>query len=193
MVEGKVVRLSFDQRKRDDYGRLLAQVYLRDGRWVNGLLVQKGLAYVYTFSPNFRWAAPLLRLERQARAANLGIWSIPRFRILRAEEVRRQHVGQFRLVRGRVQWIDRKHRTFRIGRLIVSIPRRHLPYFPHRLKLRKGQEVIVRGVVCISKDGTLYLPLHTPFDLEETMNATAYHAPKMVAMHGCEKDEMLKG
>lgn len=33
LVEGRTVRLEFDVRQRDQYGRLLAYVYLENGPW----------------------------------------------------------------------------------------------------------------------------------------------------------------
>ncbi|MFQ5519572.1 MAG: thermonuclease family protein, partial [Mariprofundus sp.] len=52
LIGGKSVQLRTDKEKRDKYGRTLAQVYLRDGQWVNRILVEEGLAQVYTFAPN---------------------------------------------------------------------------------------------------------------------------------------------
>ena len=59
LVDGKLVQLKTDKEKQDIYGRTLAQVYLRNGIWVNAQMVSEGLAYVYTFAPNFRWTSKL--------------------------------------------------------------------------------------------------------------------------------------
>jgi micrococcal nuclease len=73
LVEGQQVRLVFGVERRDDYGRLLAYVYL-DGRFVNAELVRRGLAETLTIPPNDRFAGRLKRLEIAAARAGRGLW-----------------------------------------------------------------------------------------------------------------------
>jgi len=71
---GKEVRLELDERQtRGVHGRLLAYVYLPDGRMLNRLLVEKGYAYA---DPRFdhRLKRRFRRLQKQARKARLGLW-----------------------------------------------------------------------------------------------------------------------
>ena len=56
----------------DRYGRTLGDVLLPDGRVLNHELVAAGMAWHYT---RYSKDETLARLERQARAAGLGIWS----------------------------------------------------------------------------------------------------------------------
>lgn len=74
LVEGKEIRLEFDVQKRDQYGRLLAYVYV-DGIFVNAKLVEQGYAQVATYPPNVKYADLFLSLQQQAREANRGLWS----------------------------------------------------------------------------------------------------------------------
>lgn len=164
LLQGKTVRLRADRDTRDNYGRLLAQVWLRDGSWINALLLREGLAHVYTFAPNFHWAEALLEAEAVARKARKGIWSSKRFRVLKAAEVSRRHVGQFRVVEGKVD--SPQPAVFRLGKLRVSIPRKYRIYFDPMPVFRAGQRVVVRGTIRTSSGGRLYLALHSPFDLE---------------------------
>lgn len=69
---GSAVRL--EVRGRDAYGRMLAEVFLPDGRSLNRELVSAGLAW--WFRRHSR-DADLESLERQARAARLGLWADP--------------------------------------------------------------------------------------------------------------------
>ena len=48
---GTQVRLELDVQQRDRYGRLLAYLYLPDGRMLNELLLQEGLAQLLTVPP----------------------------------------------------------------------------------------------------------------------------------------------
>ena len=56
----------------DRYGRTLGEVLLPDGRALNRELVAAGMAWHYA---QYSKDETLARLERQARAAGLGIWS----------------------------------------------------------------------------------------------------------------------
>ncbi len=67
------VSLEFDQEKTDRYGRILAYVILPDGRMLNRLLLEKGLASVYRRF-DFRLKKDFLRAERSARKQKLGLW-----------------------------------------------------------------------------------------------------------------------
>ena len=61
-------------RDRDDYGRLVGDVVLPDGRMLNGELVRAGLAWASRYRGG---DAELERLEAEARAARRGLWSDP--------------------------------------------------------------------------------------------------------------------
>lgn len=74
LLAGGVVLLEFDAERRDDYGRLLAYVYLPDGTFVNGRLVEEGYARAIVIPPNVKYATTLRNLERSARAAGRGLW-----------------------------------------------------------------------------------------------------------------------
>jgi len=165
IIGGKIVRLKQDIEHRDMYGRLLAQVYLENGHWVNGDMTEGGYAFVYTFTPNLRWAPALLRLEKKARSKKLGIWNSSRFRMLSSKNIGRRHIGQFRLVEGRAANPAKNGFGFRLGRLHISIPRKYRAYFRTPAQPHAGQRVIVRGTIR-SSAGKLYLALHSPFDLE---------------------------
>ena len=73
LVEGERVRLVFDEELRDDYGRLLAYVYLGD-RFVNAELVRLGYARSLTIPPNDRFASLFRRAEHRAGVAGRGLW-----------------------------------------------------------------------------------------------------------------------
>ena len=76
LVEGRTVKLEADPRADDvdQYGRALRYVFLPDGRLLNAVLVEAGLAQVYTRSACSR-LEELGMLERAARDAGRGIWS----------------------------------------------------------------------------------------------------------------------
>lgn len=75
LVNGARLRLEYDKQKRDQYGRLLAYVFLENGKMVNVLLVQKGLAHVISKNGNLKYRDLLLSCQRKAMRKKLGIWS----------------------------------------------------------------------------------------------------------------------
>lgn len=73
LVEGKWVRLTYDDRVRDEQGRLLAYVWV--GRvFVNAALLQHGYADADRASINTRYVPYFLSLEASARHAGRGLW-----------------------------------------------------------------------------------------------------------------------
>jgi micrococcal nuclease len=73
LVERRRVRLLFGVERHDVYGRLLAYVYLGH-RFVNAMLVRRGLARSLTIPPNDRFAPLFRRLELHAARAGRGLW-----------------------------------------------------------------------------------------------------------------------
>ena len=70
------VRLQTGAEKFDRYGRLLAYVWLADGRMLNQLLLEEGRAVVYRRF-DFSEKETFLKLEEKARKNQRGMWLIP--------------------------------------------------------------------------------------------------------------------
>ncbi|MBO6934385.1 MAG: thermonuclease family protein [Deltaproteobacteria bacterium] len=68
------LRLVLDVEERDRFGRLLAYVYVGEAM-VNEALVREGYARTLTIPPNVRHVDRFREAEREARDANLGLWS----------------------------------------------------------------------------------------------------------------------
>lgn len=73
-VKGNSVRLKFDKDRRDRHGRVLAYVYLLDGRFLNQMLLDHGLAVVYRRF-DFRLKKEFLAAEKAARESRKGMWA----------------------------------------------------------------------------------------------------------------------
>lgn len=71
----KIVKVEFDVQERDQYGRLLCYVYLRNGKMLNKILVEEGYAQVYTFPPNVKYQDLFLAAQHFARENNKGFWN----------------------------------------------------------------------------------------------------------------------
>lgn len=86
LLLGREAGLTFAEggRREDRYGRALAHLVTREGVWVQGRLLELGLARVYSFPDNRALVAEMLELERAARRAGRGIWGHPFYRIREA-------------------------------------------------------------------------------------------------------------
>jgi len=73
-VKGQKVRLTLGNPPRDRHDRLLAYVYLPDGRLLNRVLVEQGLAVVYRRFA-FKMKEEFLITESEARQAEMGLWA----------------------------------------------------------------------------------------------------------------------
>jgi len=94
--------LRYGGRCIDRHGRHLAHLYRDDGLWVQGALLEAGMARVYSFADNRALVAEMLDLERAARAARRGIWGEPYYAIRTPFETE-EHIDSFQLVEGRVR------------------------------------------------------------------------------------------
>jgi micrococcal nuclease len=79
LVQGKRVRLEYDIKKNDRYGRILGYLYLEDGTFVNAKILSEGYGQVMTIQPNVKYADYFLKLERQARQDGKGLWKTDDF------------------------------------------------------------------------------------------------------------------
>jgi micrococcal nuclease len=80
LAPGTPVRLERDVEARDDYGRLLAYVYLPAGDggtgvFVNLEIVRQGYASLLTFPPNVAHVDEFVEAARAAEEADLGLWA----------------------------------------------------------------------------------------------------------------------
>jgi micrococcal nuclease len=71
---GRRVRYRLGIEERDRYGRLLAYVWLADGRLFNLLLAERGYATPLTIPPNVEFADRFVAAARRARRAGRGLW-----------------------------------------------------------------------------------------------------------------------
>ena len=75
MSRGATVTLEFDVESRDHYGRLLAYLYLPNGKMLNAVIIAEGYGKLITIPPNTRYVDTLKRLMREARKAKRGLRS----------------------------------------------------------------------------------------------------------------------
>jgi micrococcal nuclease len=107
LVLGKSIELAFGGETLDRYGRLQAQAHLIEGeqrRWVQGHLLEQGLARAYLQAGNRACAKELLASEHAAREARRGLWGEAAYHPRDADdaaELLRYH-ARFQIVEGRI-------------------------------------------------------------------------------------------
>ncbi len=99
LVKGRDVTLYFGTTPKDRHGRFLAHLRTGDGTWVQGRMLELGMARVYSFADNRVGADSMLARERQARAIALGIWGHP-FYAVRTPLEAAAFIGRFEVVEG---------------------------------------------------------------------------------------------
>ena len=80
LIEGKQVKLTFDENTYDIFGRLLAYVWLpdvtgKDSLWIQAELLKAGLCRISHYPKGKRYYDLFYNLRRTARKQHLGIWS----------------------------------------------------------------------------------------------------------------------
>lgn len=95
------VTLYFGGRETDRYGRALAHLVTEDDIWLQGDLLMRGLARVYSFADNRALVPEMLELEAAARRARRGIWRLDWYAVTPQQDAARR-IGEFALIEGRV-------------------------------------------------------------------------------------------
>lgn len=161
LAEGDEVALRRVEAGPDRYGRLVAYAYtLREGQefLLQGELVADGFARVGGRIPS-PCARDLLKREKAAREAKLGLWADPYYEVLNAETAQDAlaHRGRFTLVEGKVASVRESGPTIyvnfgrrRAGDITVTVLKRNERNFAAAgldLRTLAGRRIRVRGWV----------------------------------------------
>ena len=142
------LRFRYGRERHDRYGRLLGHPYLADGRSLNVLLLQEGLATTLVVPPNTWNQECYQSVEQQAREKGLGIWSLPRYRIISPGELSKGEKG-YRLVGSVLEHVAESRNSIWLemeGRMALRIARKDLPYFADwDFEALVGRRLVARG------------------------------------------------
>ena len=81
LIEGKIIKLTFERELYDSYGRLLAYAWVldvhgNDSLFVQAELLKAGLARIFHYPKEMKYYYIFQNLKRTARRKRLGIWGI---------------------------------------------------------------------------------------------------------------------
>jgi micrococcal nuclease len=147
LVLGRSIALAFDGMRKDRYGRWLAHaaVETEGGKtWVQGAMLERGMARVYTRPDNAACSTQLLARERPAREGSIGLWANAAYQVRTAENAREllAYRHTFQIVKGRIAAIS------------ATRGATYLNFAPGR-----------RGFAVVIKRASQAMPIGTPDDL----------------------------
>ncbi len=111
LVLGRTVALAFAGRREDRFGLVLAHLFVEDGGsriWVQGRLVERGLARAAPSPGNDACIGHLVERENAARADNRGLWGNSAYAVRPADRPTElaRYQGRWELVRGTVEAVS---------------------------------------------------------------------------------------
>ena len=120
LLLGKSVELAFGGERKDRYGRLQAHVYVPAGdagRWVQGHLLEQGLARAYVVAGNRACADALLAAELGAREARRGLWGEAAYHARLADRPSQlaRYRSTFQLAEGRIATVAQVRGTIHLN------------------------------------------------------------------------------
>jgi len=74
-------------------------------------------------------------------------------------------LGQFRLVHGVVTKVAGNGWRFELGKLTVTVPKKYRKGFTRGYKIQRGELVLLRGRLRMSKKKQWFLSVHTESDI----------------------------
>ena len=148
---GQQVILHYGEERYDRHGRLLAYVFLPDGRSVNRLLLERGYVMQVFIAPNIGYAECLRPFETLARQQRRGIWSQSEYQPgLPSVRVPESTQGAA-IVQGRVVRVGESRDHFWVnleGRVALQLPKNDWQYFSlsqAAVRDLAGRQVRARG------------------------------------------------
>ncbi|NDC37648.1 MAG: hypothetical protein EBZ48_06300 [Proteobacteria bacterium] len=79
---GTTIRITFDRKKVDSYGRLLGYVFLPNGSMLNEVVVSSGFATARNYPPNLKYSTRLEEAQESAQQNQRGLWGRADHRVL---------------------------------------------------------------------------------------------------------------
>lgn len=155
------VYLEFDEVRRDKYKRLLAHVFLPNGKHVNLALLENGLAAISIIPPNGRYSDKLIQAQQYAEKQKLGIWSMPEYQSRPITEIANHTKGWQRFT-GTPVAIRKSRKFTRLlfnDKVDIRVANSNLKLFPE-LATYVGKPLEVRGWVSRNKDHYTMLIQH---------------------------------
>ena len=145
---GGQLRMQRGEQEFDRYGRLLAHLFLADGRSVEAEVLASGLGFHVAIPPNLDYLRCFQAAELQARRARVGVWADSVYLPLDARQIPSGLQG-FTRIQGLVEKSEQGRSGWWValqGDVVLHIQSGSSGYFDEQM-LRKlpGKQLVVRG------------------------------------------------
>lgn len=153
-LQGKKVRLEYDQEKKDKYGRTLAHVFTDKDEHINLMLLRLGLAHLNLYPSNTLYLKQLTVAQQQAEQQTKGIWSLDNFQVKPIDQIDKNNYRGWQRLTGQAKKIKQTRKYFYLQfsdkfSARISKANRHL--FP-AIKSYLKQPLEIRGWVHRNKE-----------------------------------------
>jgi len=146
----KSVKIEYDWEKRDQYGRLLAYIWTKDGTFFNEWIIQKGFASPYTwFKYKTDYKKRFVEAEETAKIKGNGFWKELPYPLISRHYIS-DYMGQLVSYEFVCERIEDKGNllVFRSRGDEFSVPlyKKYLNFFPE-IQSWVGQKFIISGLL----------------------------------------------
>ncbi len=138
------------EQKKDRYGRMLAHLYLDDGKNVEALMLEQGLGFLVAIPPNLSLLPCQKAVRDKARVNKAGVWGLAEYSGISSHHFKADDAGFSRVV-GRLESItqSKKHWWLQLdGLVVLRIAKKDQSAFDlDALKAMQGKKILASGWV----------------------------------------------
>lgn len=146
LATNKNIFLSYDEEKKDRYGRLLAYAFLTDGTDIQAELIAAGLAISIVVGVNDANLSCYRILEQKARQQKQGLWSLQEYRFRPASNKKVR--SEYAFYRGKITRVKKAKRYWNVdlnNSIEVRISKKIVPSLNFNLEDSVNKSIQVRG------------------------------------------------
>jgi len=167
---GMNVGIVYGKQKEDEFHRLQAYVYFKDGSNAQQRILEAGMAIAMPSAPNTRFAKCLAQAEQKARNAQLGLWGVvkkyPQFHypLVASNKLFMEDIGN-RIISGKVVSVKKQGHFYAINldTTGIRIDQKYWHNFDYaQLEALKGKQIEVRGYA-VQYNRAMFVTINTPY------------------------------
>ena len=148
LLQAKPVVMRIGVKPKDKHGRLLADLYLPDGRSVTATMLSQGWGFLVVLAPNIDDAQCMLDASNEAKKKVLGVWSLSAYQAKSSKTLTSKHMG-FQRIKGKLLSFQRSSDYWWLsleGSVVLRIELDDWVFFDQNaLSSSIGRDVLVSG------------------------------------------------
>lgn len=176
LIKNKKIIIKYNPKyKKDKYKRILGDIYI-DYLWINGYLVETGVAFTYILNKNpIPFVKDLIKLEDKAISNNLPFWQNKHYKVINVNAVD-NFIGDYKVIDAEVVDIIETKKTvwiqlsyLRDKGFSLRVDKNNYEDISSKLDLRnlKGKKIRVRGFIDkYSPKYGAFIEIQSPYMIE---------------------------